>query len=89
MVSRINKDQTRFRKIVRGRIKRDLKKYITHGEMIARKGKNIVSIPLPQIDIPRLKYDHRQTGGVGQGDGEEGTPIGSGEWTRRRIQVVK
>ncbi len=77
MINKIDKDQTRFRKIVRGKIREDLKKYISHGEMIARKGRNIVSIPMPQIEIPHFKYDHRQTGGVGQGEGDQGTPIGS------------
>jgi sporulation protein YhbH len=75
MVRRIEKDNTRFKQIVRGRIKKELRKYITRGELIGRKGKNLVSIPLPQIDIPRFRYGQKQTGGVGQGDGDIGTPI--------------
>ncbi|HVY60391.1 MAG TPA: DUF444 family protein [Planctomycetota bacterium] len=75
MVRKIEKDNTRFKQIVRGRIKKELRKYITKGELIGRKGKNLVSIPLPQIDIPRFKYGPKQTGGVGQGDGDVGTPI--------------
>lgn len=47
--------------------------------MIGRQGKRLVSIPLPQIDIPRFKYGARQSGGVGQGDGEVGDPIGRGD----------
>ncbi|MDO8495307.1 MAG: DUF444 family protein [bacterium] len=76
---KIDQDHERFREIVKGAIKKDLKKYITHGEMIGRKGKDLVSIPVPQIDIPTFRYGNRETGGVGQGDGEEGTVIGSGQ----------
>ncbi|RJO64886.1 MAG: DUF444 family protein [Myxococcales bacterium] len=75
----IDKDLNRFRQIVRGRIKQDLRKYITKGEMIGRKGKDTVTIPVPQIEIPRFRFGDRQQGGVGQGEGEEGDPLSSGE----------
>ncbi|RMD98780.1 MAG: DUF444 family protein, partial [Calditrichaeota bacterium] len=64
MTNRIEKDHSRFRNIVRGRIKRNLKKYISRGELIGKKGKDIVSIPVPQINIPRFRHDPRQSGGV-------------------------
>ena len=54
MIYNIKRDHARFRSIVKGKIKQDLKKYVTHGEMIGRKGKDIVTIPLPQIEIPRF-----------------------------------
>lgn len=76
MVRKIEADHLRFRQIVRGRIKRDLKRYITRGEMVGKKGKNIVSIPFPQIEIPRFRYSPKQKGGVGQGDGEVGQSLG-------------
>ncbi len=76
MVKRIEKDHARFRKIVRGRIKKNLRKYISSGELIGRKGKKIISIPLPQIDLPRFRYGQQQTGGVGQGEGNAGDPVG-------------
>src|SRR5262245_28931875 len=79
MVMKIERDQRRFRQIVRGRIRKNLRKYVTHGEMIGRKGGDLVSIPVPQLDIPHFRYGKNGSGGVGQGDGEEGTPIGSGE----------
>ncbi|MCZ6777727.1 MAG: DUF444 family protein [Acidobacteriota bacterium] len=79
MALRIDQDHNRFRQIVRGRIKRDLKKYITHSELIGRRGKNLVSIPLPQIDIPHFTFSPHQRTGVGQGEGEVGTVLGSGE----------
>jgi sporulation protein YhbH len=79
MVRRIENDHRRFREIVRGRIRRDLRKYMSKGEMIGRKGKNLVTIPLPQIDIPRFRYGSKDTGGVGQGDGEPGQPLSPSE----------
>ena len=80
MVRRIEKDHQRFRQIVRGQIKRDLRKYIAKGELLGRQGKETISIPIPQIDLPRFTFDDGQQNGVGQGDGEPGDPIdGDGE----------
>ena len=76
MTSRIEQDHSRFRQIVRGKIKEDLKKYISQGEMIGRKGKDLVSIPLPQVDMPHFRYGEQKTGEVGQGEGEIGQPLG-------------
>lgn len=75
MVRKIDKDKARFDKIIRGRIKKDLKKYITGREMIGRKGRNIVTIPVPQIELPRFHYGNNEQQGVGQGEGEQGTPL--------------
>ncbi len=79
MSQKIDQDHRRFREIVRGKIKQDLKRYITQGEMIGKRGKDLVSIPLPQVEMPRFRYGQKQTGGVGQGDGEPGDGLGSGE----------
>jgi uncharacterized sporulation protein YeaH/YhbH (DUF444 family) len=75
MTRKIDTDHTRFRDIVRGKIKQDLKKYVSAGEMIGRQGKRLVSIPLPQIELPRFRFGKNQGGGVGQGDGQPGQPI--------------
>src|SRR3954471_5769913 len=79
MVMKIERDQSRFRQIVRGRIRKNLRKYVTHGEMIGRKGRDLVSIPVPQLDVPHFRYGKNGSGGVGQGEGENGTPVGRGE----------
>ncbi len=76
MVRKIDRDASRFKQIVRGKIKADLRKYITHGEMNGKTGEELVSIPLPQIDIPEFRYGPKNSGGVGQGPGDVGTPIG-------------
>ena len=76
--TRIERDIRRFKQIVRGRIRRDLKKYMSSGELIGRQGKDYVSIPLPQIQLPRFKFGNNQ-GGVGSGEGDEGDPLGQGQ----------
>ena len=75
----IQRDSSRFRKIVRGKVRENLRKYVTHGEMIGRKGKGLVSIPVPQLDIPHFRHGDNGGGGVGQGDGEVGQSIGKGQ----------
>lgn len=72
MVDRIERDVARFRDIVKGKIRQNLRKFITNTELIGRQGKTIVSIPVPQIEIPHFTYRFRDVGGVGQGEGEEG-----------------
>ncbi len=79
MSQKIDLDHRRFRQIIRGKIKENLRKYISHGEMVARKGKNGVSIPLPQVDIPHFRHGDKQKGGVGQGQGQPGDVLGQGE----------
>jgi uncharacterized protein len=73
---KIDQDHSRFRQIVRGKIRQNLRRYISQGELIGKQGKDRVSIPIPQIDIPRFRFEDRQQGGVGQGDGEPGDPMG-------------
>jgi uncharacterized protein len=79
MALRIDPDHRRFRDIVRGKIKQNLRKYISNGELIGRKGKDLVSIPLPQINVPRFRFGSKGQGGVGQGPGQVGDAIGKGE----------
>src|SRR5215468_9798893 len=75
MGQRIERDHQRFRKIVRGKVKSNLGKYISRGEMIGKKGRDLVSIPLPQIDLPQFRYGQKGSGGVGQGEGQPGDPL--------------
>jgi len=73
---KIERDNQRFRKLVRGKVKSNLSKYISRGEMIGKKGKDLVSIPLPQIEIPQFRYGNKNSGGTGSGDGDVGQPLG-------------
>lgn len=77
---RIDQDLGRFRDIVKGRVRRDLRRYMASGELLGRQGGKVVSIPLPKIGIPRLHYGDNQGGqGDGEGDGEAGQGRQAGE----------
>ena len=90
-IRRVERDLNRFRQIVRGKIKKDLRKYMSQGEMIGRQGRKYVSIPLPSIDLPQFRYGAKQGGGVGQGDGDVGDPIGRSKGNRSdwSVRVMK
>jgi hypothetical protein len=79
MALRIDPDHRRFRDIVRGKIRQNLRQYISSGELIGRKGKNLVSIPVPQIDVPRFHFGNQGQGGVAQGPGKVGDVIAPGQ----------
>lgn len=76
MITGIKRDHQRFKQIVKGKIKQNLKKYMTQGEIIGRQGKDYVRIPVHQIDLPHFRFGQRQSGGVGSGDGQPGTSLG-------------
>ncbi len=60
-------------------MRENLRKYVTHGEMIGRKGRETVSIPVPDIQIPRFRHGKKGSGGAGQGEGEVGQSLGPGQ----------
>ena len=76
MVSNIPKDADRFNRIVKGNIRRDLKDLIAKDDLIGKRGKDKVVIPVPHINLPRFKYGKNDDeGGVGQGEGEIGDEV--------------
>ncbi len=75
-IQNIQKDHARFRDIVKGAVRRNLKEYISRGEILGKEGGKTVKIPIPEIEIPRLKFKGEGESGVGQGDGEEGDVLG-------------
>src|SRR3954467_14147678 len=78
MVMKIEKDHQRFRQIVKGRIRDDLRKFLTKGELIGKEGKHLISIPARGIDLPHFRYgDNSQ--GIGAGAGKEGDGVGKGK----------
>lgn len=78
-IQNIEKDHARFRDIVRGAVRRNLRRYISRGEILGREGGKTVKIPIPEIDIPRFRFKGEEDQGVGQGDGEEGEVLGEGK----------
>ncbi|HII72387.1 TPA: DUF444 family protein, partial [Candidatus Woesearchaeota archaeon] len=76
---RIGRDVNRFKEIVKGRVRENLGRYISRQDIIGRKGKDKVSIPIYDLQIPRFTYGSRDKGGVGQGSGDPGDPLGEGD----------
>jgi uncharacterized sporulation protein YeaH/YhbH (DUF444 family) len=62
----IKRDHARFKKVVKGRIKDNLQKYVSRGEMPVPKGNGVFRIPMPSIETPHFKFGEKQQGGVGQ-----------------------
>ena len=75
MSLRIHNDQSRFKDIVRGKIKENLKNYIQKGELIGKQGKDKITIPVPRIDLPQFRFGDKSQGGVGQGEGQPGEAV--------------
>jgi uncharacterized sporulation protein YeaH/YhbH (DUF444 family) len=71
----IKRDHARFRKIVKGKIRDNLRKYVSHGSQILPKGTDKFTIPMPSIDIPRFRFGDKSQGGMGQGQGQPGDPV--------------
>jgi uncharacterized sporulation protein YeaH/YhbH (DUF444 family) len=72
---KIDKDHQRFRQIVKGRIRDDLRKFLTRGELIGKEGKQLISIPVRGIELPHFRYGDNNDGGVGVGNGQVGDGV--------------
>ncbi len=72
---RIESDVNRFRQIVRGKVREELKKHLGKTELFGKQGGQVVSIPIPHLELPHFVHD---TGGkgVGQGEGQGGEGAG-------------
>ena len=75
---RIDRDLGRFRDIVRGEVRKNLRKFVQQGDMEAREGSRTGQVPMPQIRLPHFTYGEGGggAGGVGQGDGKPGDEVG-------------
>ena len=76
MPNRIQEDWKKFRDVVSGRTRRELKRLIKSGAIIRQRPKGgKVSMAIPQIDIPH--FVHGEAGkGIGRGEGKDGDVIG-------------
>ena len=77
-IYRMDADRARFKEVVRGKIREDLRKYLSSSELVGKQGDKVVSIPIPSIELPRFRFGSNE-GGVGQGDGEEGESADGGD----------
>ncbi|MFH1638576.1 MAG: DUF444 family protein [Candidatus Woesearchaeota archaeon] len=72
MTRSIDKDKFRYLDIVKGKVREELKKAVKKGELIGKKHGRLVKVPIPHIDLPRIRYGNQGQEGVGQGEGEKG-----------------
>ncbi len=76
----IKRDHARFRKIIKGKVRDNLRKYIANGEMPIPKGNGEFKVPMPSINTPQFRFGDKSQGGTGQGNGQPGDPVdGQGE----------
>jgi len=73
---KIERDHARFREIVKGKVRENLRQYISSGSIVGKEGGEAVKVPLPQIDTPRFRFSGKDRGGVGQGQGAPGDFLG-------------
>jgi len=67
-------DLDRYRKVGEER-RQDLSEFIQYGDLGGSR-QDEIRIPIKIVDLPEFEYDQRDTGGVGQGDPEQGDPVG-------------
>jgi len=78
MLLKIEKDHQRFRQIVKGKIRDDLRKFLTRGELIGKEGKHLISIPVRGVELPHFRYGDNNDGGVGAGEAQPGDAVDGG-----------
>lgn len=69
----IKENRGRFRDIIKGKVRDNLKKYISQSSMTGKRENDLVKIPIHSIDIPNFRFGKGDSEkGVGQGDGDSG-----------------
>lgn len=87
MALKIQTYYNRFKTIIRGKIKQDLKKFMSNGEMIGKKERNIFPFLFRALHCRTLNTITKK-GGVGQGEGDKGQPMSgqAGQGTNYRAR---
>jgi len=76
MPKRIQEDHKKFRDVISGRTRRELKRLIKSGSIVRQRPKGgKMTISIPQIEIPRFVFGSNGEG-VGRGPGKEGDVVG-------------
>uniref|UniRef100_A0A831UHH8 DUF444 family protein n=1 Tax=Thermus islandicus TaxID=540988 RepID=A0A831UHH8_9DEIN len=69
----IERDLQRFKEIVRGEVKKRAREFLTREELLGQLEGRLVSIPLPQLEVPKIVYgEPLGEGPLGAGPGSEG-----------------
>jgi uncharacterized protein len=76
LIMSIKENRGRFRDIVRGKVRDNLKKYISQSNMTGKRENDMVTIPVHSIDIPNFRFGKGDSDkGVGQGkESQDGDP---------------
>ena len=77
MSRRIKGDHKDYHDIVKDKVKSKLKDHITKGKKVVRRGKDMVVVDIPYIELPRFRYGN-QDGGIGNGPADVGDEVGDG-----------
>jgi len=74
MTLRIEQDHHRFREIIKGRIRKDLRRFLSREDLLGQEGGKAVAIPVYGLDLPTFRYGDNDEGvGMGQaGEGDAG-----------------
>lgn len=63
----IERDLLRFKEIVRGEVKKRAREFLTREELFGQMEGRLVSIPLPQLELPKIVYGEPLGEGLGLG----------------------
>ncbi len=72
---RIGPDHERFMNLVKKRIEDHLQIYATTNAVLGKRSGDLVKLNIPKRVIPKFTYALQTTGGIGQGEGQEGQAI--------------
>ena len=72
----VDPDFDRFQRIIKGKAREELKRFISPDKMNVSKGRKVVQLPMPRIDLPKFTRGTQDEGGVGSGSGKKGDQIG-------------
>ena len=77
-ITRIIEDEQEFLDVARGKIREDLRRYLSKGQIhVHRRGEGkTVQIPVEWIEIPTLRYGFPPDVMIGQGEGDIGGDLG-------------
>ncbi|RMD87096.1 MAG: DUF444 family protein [Candidatus Dadabacteria bacterium] len=78
----IDEDLERLDEILKGKARKEIRKYIQNADVILDKGDKKVSVPVPYIDPPKFRFgDNNGSGGQGDGSGRGKAGSEPGEHT--------
>src|SRR3989344_6040758 len=75
-IGNIQTDEREFIDMVKGKIRKEFRKYLGSGRAIIKRGGKSISVTFDQIEIPTWRYGFPSEEGIGQGSGGVGDSLG-------------